>query len=53
MKKRKLKIKQTKANIFYIIIGRITTYLLIYAFLIALSVQIIGYILTHYVTTIK
>lgn len=49
----KIKIKQTKKNMFFVIVGRITTYLLLYFIIIQVSIKILLYILNNCITTLK
>ena len=49
----KLKIKNNKKNIIYMLIGRITTYLLIYVVSIMTTVKILELIVNNCITTLK
>ena len=51
MKKRR--IKQNKKNIFFVVVGRITTMLLLYAIILQVSIKILLYIVNNCITTIK
>ena len=48
----KVKIKNTKKNIFYNIIGRITTYLIIWGLLVQVNVKILDFIINNCITTL-
>lgn len=48
----KVKIKNSKKNIFYNIIGRITTYLIIWGLLVNLSIKLLIYIIDNCITTL-
>lgn len=47
-----MKIKNNKKNIFFVIVGRITTYILIYGLLVNISLKILLYIVNNCITTL-
>ncbi len=53
MKKNKLKIRNTKSNIVFLVIGRLTTYISIYIAIEVLLYKAMIYILDNCITTIK
>ena len=52
-KMKKRRIKQNKKNIFFVVVGRITTMLLLYAIILQVSIKILLYIVNNCITTIK
>ena len=48
----KIKIKNNKKNIFFVIIGRIATLLLLYAIALQVSIKILLYIFNNCITTL-
>lgn len=48
----KVKIKNTKKNILYNIIGRITTLLIVWGLLVNTSIKILLYIMNNCITTL-
>lgn len=47
-----LKIKNNKKNMFFVIVGRITTMLLLYAIILQISIKILLYIVNNCITTL-
>jgi len=47
-----MRIKQNKKNIIYLIIGRITTFLLIYGISILAFIKVLEYIVNNCITTL-
>lgn len=50
MKKRR--IKQNKKNIFFVIVGRITTFVVIYGLIILVGIKILEYVVNNCITTL-
>lgn len=48
----KVKIKNTKKNIFFVIVGRITTFILLYVGIIKIGLIILEYIVNNCITTL-
>lgn len=48
----KVKIKNTKKNIFYNIIGRIATLLIVWGLLVQLNIKLLIYIVDNCITTL-
>ena len=49
---KKIRIKQNKKNIFFVILGRLATYILIYGLLVNISLKILLYIVNNCITTL-
>ena len=47
-----IKVKNTKKNIFFVIVGRITTFILLYAGIIKIGLIILEYIVYNCITTL-
>lgn len=47
-----MRIKNNKKNIFFVIVGKITTYLLLYAIILQVSIKILLYIVNNCITTL-
>lgn len=52
MRIKKMKIKNNKRNIFYMIIGRVATFILLYAIMLQVSIKILLYIVDNCITTL-
>lgn len=50
---RKIKIKNTKRNILYLIIGRLTTYIFLYCAMVQLFIKCSLYIINNCITTLN
>lgn len=48
----KIRIKNNRKNIFFVIIGRIATYILIYGLLVNITLKILLYIVNNCITTL-
>lgn len=48
----KVKIKNNKKNIFFVIVGRLATMLLLYAIILQISIKILLYIVNNCITTL-
>lgn len=51
-KNKKIRIKQNKKNIFFVLVGRITTFLLIYISIIKIGLILLEYIVNNCITTL-
>lgn len=49
---KKIRIKQNKKNMFFVVVGRITTYFIIWGLLVNISIKILLYILENCITTL-
>lgn len=49
---KKIRIKQNKKNIFFVIVGKITTMLLLYVGIIKIGLIILEYIVNNCITTL-
>lgn len=49
---KKIRIKQNKKNMFFVIVGRVTTMLLLYAITLQISIKILLYIVNNCITTL-
>lgn len=49
---KKIRIKQNKKNIFFVILGRLATMLLLYAIILQISIKILLYIVNNCITTL-
>ena len=49
---KKIRIKQNKKNMFFVVVGRITTMLLLYAIILQVGIQILKYIVFNCITTL-
>lgn len=48
----KVKIKNNRKNIFFVVLGRITTFILLYAGIIKMGLIILEYIVNNCITTL-
>ncbi len=48
----KIRIKNNKKNIFFVIVGRIATYILLYGISINITLKILLYIINNCITTL-
>ena len=49
---KKLKIKNNKKNMFFVVVGRITTILLLYGIMLQVGVKILEFIVFNCITTL-
>lgn len=49
---KKLKIKNNKKNIFFVIVGRVTTILIVYGLILQVGVKILEFVVNNCITTL-